>query len=198
MDPNDIWALPPLSTSVEKSEDSLYTSVGRALSRWEVVEGLLSEVFSMLVSPTGALKAAKRAYGGTVAFAARKDMLENAAEAYFEDHPDEALQASLANVMKVMARASPRRNDIAHGVVQPIWITDRMSDNGFLLVPSYYTSRRRSLAGHPTYRFGTTEIDRFGAQFTAIGDSTVPILTDIWAKHGPKRQSLRAQAKAPS
>jgi len=42
------WDIPPFPTSGDMKEDTVYASVGRALSSWELFECRLSRIFSGL------------------------------------------------------------------------------------------------------------------------------------------------------
>jgi hypothetical protein len=183
MDPNDPWALPAPPTKGDDDTSTIFQSIGEALSYWEWAEGYLGLIFAELVAPGQNPLAASRAYGTIVAFQGRADMVRSAAEAYFATRQDAqavAIQARLAAHMKLLGRASPRRNDIAHGIVQPF--SNLGGPNGYALFPSYYTSRRRDLLGVPSYIMSSVEIGRFGKQFAALKEPLDEVVEALWSR----------------
>jgi len=161
MDPNDIWAMPAPVTKGDAELTTVWAAVGEALSYWEWVEGHLALVFNELVSEKWSAPA-HRAYGSIVAFKGRSDLIKSAGEIFFVMNLDEALWDKLKATLNVLGRASPRRNDIAHGIAQPL--TGRATD-GFALMPGFYATNRRDLAGIAKYAMSSAEIKRFGQQF---------------------------------
>jgi hypothetical protein len=172
MDPNDPWAMPPLAAKGDPDLHTVWRAVGEALSYWEWLEGYLSLIFCEMVSPKWSFPA-HRAYGSVISFNGRADMLRNAAEAYFVTQPDAELQEKLNGILKVMSRASPRRNDIAHGIAQPHYLGGPM--RGFVLYPAFYSTNRRNNAGHPKYGMTSVEIGRFAEQFKALHPSIIGV-----------------------
>ena len=104
----------------ERGDDNIndtYAGVGRALSQWERYEAGLALLFSAVVAGIKTT-AAMRAYSAVRTFEARVEMLRAASAAYFAKSPDEAVQKIFVEVVRDAACFSPRRNDIAHGVVE--------------------------------------------------------------------------------
>jgi hypothetical protein len=94
-------------------------AVGEALSKWEWFEGNLSLIFYYVIGIGYGNLAAARAYGAIEAFRVRKNLIEYAAELYFRITPDNYLQERLDELLKDASKFAARRNDIAHGIVQP-------------------------------------------------------------------------------
>ncbi|HXQ10711.1 MAG TPA: hypothetical protein VN805_06890 [Caulobacteraceae bacterium] len=179
MDPNDPWSIPPVVKQGDAEPSTVWRAVGEALTNWEWVEGHLALLFNEMVSPATWSAPAHRAYGSIVAYAGRADLIKSAAETFFLVHPDTAwLQAKFDTTMKLLGRASPRRNDIAHGIVQPL----HPEGDGFALYPSFYATRRRDVAGLPAYAMSSVQIGRFGQQFFELQMPVKEIVDGLAAK----------------
>lgn len=181
MDPNDPWAIPPAATAGDPTNTILFTAVGQALSSWEWVEGHLGMLFGEFVAPGRPALAASRAYGIVSSSRGRADMLRQAADAYFSIHPDEAMQTAFKAQMNVLDRAAPRRNDIAHGIVQPFDFGREAST--WALYPSYYASARRKLDGTERYVMTAKDISRFGRQFADLQPPIIEIIDRVHERH---------------
>jgi hypothetical protein len=119
MDPNDPWAIPPTPKLGDENIETTYASVGRALSSWEHFEAHLALLFARFITREQDSLAARRAYGTVASFTGRSALIRDAAAAYFAEFPDRELSDAFSEQLKIAARASARRNDIAHGIVQP-------------------------------------------------------------------------------
>jgi hypothetical protein len=64
------WDIPPFPTIGDMEEDTVYASVGRALSSWELFECRLSRIFSGLTGRINGTSPAMRAYGAVLTFRA--------------------------------------------------------------------------------------------------------------------------------
>jgi hypothetical protein len=164
--PNNLWAIPAAATAGDPDDITLYAEIGKALSSWEMLEGFLGELFAVLIMPKARSLAASRAYGAIGTFRARMDMLAQAAEAHFSIRQDPSAEADFNAQRKIWLKASPRRNDIAHGVVRPFDFSSRT--HSWALYPSYYTSSRRALDGSPAYVMTAKDVARFGDQFSNL------------------------------
>jgi hypothetical protein len=131
------WTLPRAPFG-DEHDDPLYLAVGKALSQWEELETALSGLFAVLVESRS--PAATRAYGIVASAQGRYDLLCNAAEVYFAER-DQAAYAQFREIIKTLRLASPRRNDVAHGVVREYAAPD-VEGGGFYLVSPDYNSRR--------------------------------------------------------
>jgi hypothetical protein len=93
-------------------------------------------VFARLV--LAEYEGAQRAYGTITSFAGRKDMLDAAFEAF----PHRKDIPEFKGVLKKVSNFSPRRNEIAHGMVLPVGHSGNPSGDYYLL-PATYNSRKR-------------------------------------------------------
>jgi hypothetical protein len=180
MNPNDLWAIPPLAIEGDPDVNTVWQAVGEALSSWEWLEGNLGLIFAELVAARNMHLAASRAYGTIVAFRGRADLVKAAAKAHFSVYPDEATEKDLEKILKTLDRASPRRNDIAHGIAQPHY--PRVSVRQWALYPSYFSTGRRTVKGAPNYIMASADIRRFAAQFRDIQAPLGLVLDALWAK----------------
>lgn len=184
MDPNDIWAVPAVNTIGDSDPYVTFGAVGAALTEWERMEAHLSLVFVALIGLGSESQAAQRAYGTIVAFGGRAGMIQAAAEAYFAAHPDAGLAADLDRVVRQAKRAAARRNEIAHGIVQPIDPQKTVLTGGrYVLYPAYYAAGKRDLNHLPQYGYTSAEISRFGRQFGEMVQPIVAIIGRIHALH---------------
>jgi hypothetical protein len=165
------WDRRPWPVKGDADINRTYAAVGLFLSQWERYEGNLSILFSAFVSRSQN-KAARRAYVSVRTFEGRADMLRAASSAYFDEHPDEKLQEAFKTVLKEATCFSPRRNDVAHGVVEPYipanydWVSALDHTHG--LYPSYASFKDRDLADAPTYCYTSKELDYFVGQFMRL------------------------------
>ena len=117
------WDIPPFPTIGDMEEDTVYASVGRALSSWELFECRLSRIFSGLTGRINGTSPAMRAYGAVLTFRGRAEMIEAASEVYFLENPHQTLPGDLKAILERARKYSPRRNEIAHVIVQIATIT---------------------------------------------------------------------------
>jgi hypothetical protein len=181
------WNIPPFPARGDDSEDSIYASIGQALSRWEYLEVGLMELFAALANNKHDSSAISRAYGAVVTSRGRLDMLEAAASAYFIYFPNNKLQSALENQLTKVRQYGTRRNEIAHGIVQPYSIFKPFKGDdsgGYCLFPSFYNTNKMLLETRvkltPKYIYSSKEIKKFAACFMdmvpPIGTITLKIL----------------------
>jgi len=117
------------------------------LTQWEKLEGVHANLFGILVGSRRG--AAVRAFGTVAASATRVGMVVAAAEVVLAE--DEQLMSETLQILKDSVSFSPRRNEIAHGVVNH-WTethTDAAGvveqfDHGHFLLPAGYAVKYRS------------------------------------------------------
>jgi hypothetical protein len=180
------WQVPDPPASGDANSDITFCAVGKALSQWEWFEGNLSLAFSYLIGSGYGNLAALRAYGSILGFQSRAGMIERAAEVYFKYNKIADLQSAIEQLLiKSRDRLSARRNDIAHGIVQP-YANAVAGHNGYVLYPAYYATKKRKLpddgALHdvkPTFIYSSIEIENFGKQFSELSEATIEILTEL-------------------
>jgi hypothetical protein len=169
LDPNDPWAIPRHATKGESSEEAIYVGVGRALDTWERFESTLGWLYGAVIDPGRHNRAAARAFGSLAAFSARADQLEQAAKVHFAERPNLPVERQFKTLLHVARRASPRRNDIAHGQV---WFLSRGLregwEGGYYLGPASYNARRHAMDGEPLFTYSRAELDDFTKRFELL------------------------------
>lgn len=160
--PGAAWKRPAPGDQGDATEDAIYLAVGRALSRWELVDNFMARLFATLVNSPS--QASARAFGSVVSPQGRREMVENAGEIYFDDpnrHKHDA--GVLGKLLKNYGEAASRRNDIAHGIAAEI--TDGAKPKlGWFLVPPDYNSKRTSPPAIAERAFGEAQFS-VGAEF---------------------------------
>jgi hypothetical protein len=136
--------------------------VGRSLSRWEDVEEHLAQIFALLIGLDEPSAAAVRAFGAIATSRGRLDMLSAAAEVYFSDYPDPALETAFDSLIAATAGYAARRNELAHGT------TRQIGDLGFYLVSPFYNTNKMKWATGTVYAYTTAEIWKYFGGFTDL------------------------------
>jgi hypothetical protein len=195
-----LWDIPPPPQIGEASEDITFTSVGRALTRWEEFEVVFASLFSALVATEDSNAAAIRAYGSVITFRGRAEMVRAAAEVQFSLFRNSALEKGFrAFVNELTNHASARRNEIAHGVVRvtPI-IKDYTVVPQYFLYPPYYASNKlqlnridssdgRQMAWYePKYIYSSVEINQFARSFSDLVPRLAVIMGPMLQQKAPK------------
>ncbi len=188
------WDVPDYPKKGDPNLEVTYCAVGRALSQWEWFEGNLSLIFTYVIGTGHGNVAAARAYGAVEVFRARKSLMEHAAEVYFRLAPDDELEKKLKTLLSDAIQLAGRRNDIAHGIVNPYFEGEVPKHSGWVLYPAYYATRKRKLSeAGPltdvtlTYAYSSVEIDQFGDEFAKLGHRAGDILGDF---HLRERQKM--------
>lgn len=135
---HDYWNAPQPQDYGDKSNDTVFKSVGYALTTWEQIETALSRMFQ-LFTESGS-DAAVRAFGAISSAAGRREALEMAAEIYASKKYTNFPVDDLRLLMSHIGKASGKRNEIAHGIVTSFILDGK--DHGFFLVPASYISRK--------------------------------------------------------
>jgi len=177
------WDIPSSPTSGDDSLDTLYQAVGRALTEWEHVESALGDLFAFLVGAPWeypSKQPAVRAYGSVISFQQRATMLIEAAEAYFNLHPDENLTHRFSRIVSTECREfSSRRNEIAHGRVQAAFESPMGGRLSNFLTPGLYASKKWRPNEPPKYIYTSKEIDYFRNQFEELYDRIRGLVVDM-------------------
>lgn len=169
------WDQRPWPQAGHPNSQEIYAAVGEAISQWERYEGNLSLLFAALVSKSDNLPA-RRAYNAVRTFEARIEMLRAASTAFFAENPNEGHESLMTAVVTDGKCYGPRRNEIAHGVVDhfqpypPKLPRDIIQE--FALYPSFANFKQRDLEEMPLYCYAKNEIDHFAKEFLRI--STPP------------------------
>ena len=172
------WDVPPLPLTGSPTEEAVYLAIGRALTGWERMEGVLTNIFGTLAEPYGDGLVARRAYGSVLTFRGRSEMIEAAAEAFFWRRDNPTLRPAIRAFLQEAVKFAGRRNEIAHGIVGiyetglPRFI---QAAPGYVLGPPEYATNKTELkpgrhafeyVHHaPKYAYTAAQIDVFREQF---------------------------------
>ena len=192
---------PPSPTHGDSDANITYAAVGRAIIKWEAVEVDLATLFMSLIGGNlGQLGAIRRAYGSVLTFRGRKEMIEAVKETFFAAYRDKVLEADLKKHLDLCANYSPRRNEIAHGIVQPHPDFEHPNKFTWVLMPSEYATNKRRLnklpddlheklraEGHvfqpfkttPKYLYSSVEIDFLGQRFDDLVPPTSKLIRRV-------------------
>jgi hypothetical protein len=169
------WDVPPLPSIGDESPDLTYVGVGHALSSWEYFEGALGILYGTLVGGIEETSPTLRAYGVVSGFSTRRDMINEASTAYFFSKPS-PVQAEISSLLNESKEFATRRNEIAHGIIQPYYVGG-LAPSGFVLGPSRFAVRKRKLSKHPEleidlaigiYAYTNDLLIRFSYQFNSL------------------------------
>jgi hypothetical protein len=120
-----------------------------------------------------------RAYGSILTFKGRVEMIETAAAAFFMRYPHPA-ESFLADIIKQAKGYSPRRNDIAHGMVQLYYPEGKAAD-GTVVGPSRNATSKYKLTRQegefpfkitPTFAYSSAELMIFTRDFGLLARGT--------------------------
>jgi hypothetical protein len=162
----------------DSDENSIFNAVGRALTEWEQVESACARLFALLVSANQrrAYHApAVRAYGCINSVATKCEMLRLAATPYFARRKSKAqFESPFKKLMSEYSDFSARRNDIAHGSVKRVFITEkstakghRRSAIGFYLLPSFYNPKKFKEEKF-SYQYTSSDLIHYQQEFTKL------------------------------
>jgi hypothetical protein len=190
----NLWDVPPLPDHGDDDQTVLFAAVGKALSQWEYLEAYLGLIYGLFVGNTKPASPAMRAYGSIVGFNARQEMAKEASSAFFR------LYFSISkdqidlyrHITKAAKDYSPRRNDIAHGIVQP-YVNPKRIPSGYALIPSRHATKKYAFLDDPTqldvtspkYAYTSIEIDMFARHFGGIANEAMNFF--IWLHREMKR-----------
>lgn len=195
------WDIPPLPNEGDEKDATTFEAAGRALSAWEAFELELSRTFGALIGANRGLLPAIRAYGSVLTFRGRVDMVKAAAEVFFLVHQNEAkLKTELRELLKLAMLYSPRRNEIAHGIVLRYAQFLFADSRGYCLGPAAYATSKQELSAlaegqiiqhSPRYCYTASEINAFRDRFyDDLMKPTRRLVDQIFRKHpNPRRPS---------
>lgn len=135
---HEYWDEPDTKDFGYKSEDTLFISIGHALTVWEQIENMLSMMFALFVESGS--DAARRAYGAISSASGRREALGMAAQVFAGNQVSDFPMRDFQLLMNHVGKASGRRNEIAHGIVTSFSLDG--NEHGFFLVPADYNSRK--------------------------------------------------------
>ncbi len=186
------WEAPPAPLTGDATNTQTFSAVGNALSSWEYFEAYLAMLYANLVGGNqNEGFAAMRSYGTIISFQNRRKMLEASIEVHFAVYPDEELQNKLTDILTTAEKLSARRNEIAHGIVQP-YVANLTEPHvpSYALFPAYYATSKRKfqeqdLALQLTtakFVYSSIEIDKFAAAFSALVEPTLQVITAVLSR----------------
>jgi hypothetical protein len=190
------WDRPPSRMKGDAEPSPIYTAIGCASSSWERAEQALADLFVVLASAHHAAatyNAVRRAYGSIHGNAGRRVAVRAAAETYFSPYwENKAVRQPLIDVINAFEWASPRRDDIVHGIVWGNITVDRDPYGSFLMPPEYNTGRTFAsieeegalgfLRAH--YRYIGEDINKFASKFMELQRAVVEYTSSV-AKNPP-------------
>lgn len=172
--------IPPKPTKGNKTPNAIYTAVGRSLSQWEATENTLVRVFVSLIHPEPVFygpshTATMHVFGALASPRARIDVIREAAQ---ESLVNQNLSKSLNEILKILERASTRRNEIAHGQIA------HFAKFGHALIPHLHNPRKLNRRPNGpldfwTYRYTSREINSFAEKFIRLYKETWNLYADI-------------------
>ncbi|MGX8010862.1 hypothetical protein ACVDG8_018855 [Mesorhizobium sp. ORM8.1] len=161
------------------TQERIFESVGRALSRWEWIEGHVAVLFSRLIGQKASGYAAARAFGTLYSVNSKRLMIAAAAEVFFLQHSAPETQAKLAAWLGQYQTASASRNQIAHGIVQTY------APGGYALFPNWSATKSRKIKGialertEANYVYSSHEIDAITQKFAQLYEPLMEIITEV-------------------
>lgn len=153
--------------------DEIFVVVGKALSRWEMVEHAVASLFTVVTvgnyhAPTDPML---RAYAAVLGSNNRIQMVEAALQSWLLSWPQCPLGPNAIDILKRCKAWAGRRNDVAHGLVDLL-----LDDTRWYLFPSLYAGKGRKLIANPQgkplirpdYRYNAKIVDAFSDEFLAL------------------------------
>jgi hypothetical protein len=173
------WDVRDPSPHGDSDENAIFNAVGHALTEWEHVETACARLFAVLVSAHQRrtyYAPAVRAYGSINSFKSRADMLSAAAMAYFSRRKAKrtVFEARFNEALKLYRGFSDRRNDIAHGCLQRVFLTEKAGKGrrpravGFYLLPSFYNPRKFKMDESFAYRYTSSDLIYYRQEFMKL------------------------------
>jgi len=162
----------------DSDENAIFNAVGRALTEWEQVENACARLFAIVVSVNQRRTyhaPAVRAYGCIVSVPTKCEMLRLAATPYFARRKSKTqFEAQFRKLVAEYADFSGRRNDIAHGSVNRVFITEKRTAKGhrrgaigFYLLPSFYNPKKFKEEKF-SYQYTSSDVTYYKQEFTKL------------------------------
>jgi hypothetical protein len=153
-------------------------------------------IFGAFVGDHSQTSPAMRAYGAGTAFTGRLNMVREASAAYFMILPDEELARLIGKLCADAQQLAPRRNEIAHGIVQP-YFPKGGGQRGCALGPSRHASKNYKLTGNeddppysavPNYAYTSKEIDDFAKAFEGLAKEATALFLELDREQRARRR----------
>lgn len=173
------WDIVDPSIRGDVDERAVFDAVGRALTEWETLEVECAKMFAVFVSANQKRTyhaPAVRAYGTITSADTRYKMLKLASESYFERRPAKRVQfeADWNAMLNGYFQYKDRRNEIAHGLVQRVFVTSRKTSKGLrrqaigiYLTPSFFNPKKFK-GGKFSYLYVSGDIIHYKQEFTKL------------------------------
>lgn len=158
-----MWDVPPKPEHGDNLAETTFAAVGKALSAWERLELELVVVYAAILQITPPEATRKSDYKNAVRFVERLKVVEESWNNYIIAKHNQAIESHFLNLIKDINGLSQRRNDIAHGIVVPLWSEN--SSEEFVLLPAMYRDKRFSEIGEPDFVYSSIEMERFQSIF---------------------------------
>jgi hypothetical protein len=173
------WDVVDFSPRGDINESAIFDAVGRALTEWETLEVECAKLFAVFVSAN--LKSsyhapAVKAYGCITSSDQRFKMLQEASQSYFARRPAKraSFQKQSDGLIAEYKEYMPRRNEIAHGMVQRVFITGKVTKKGsrrgtigMYLLPSFYNPKKFKDEKF-RYQYVSGDIIHYKQEFTKL------------------------------
>jgi hypothetical protein len=183
------WDMPPLPARGDPYRDDTFIAVGRALSQWEHFEGEIGLIYGILVDSRQETEPAMRAYGAVSTFSTRLDMILSASKAFFLSI-EPSYEAEIKSLLDDAKQFASRRNEIAHGIVQPYYIKGS-NRSGYALGPSKYATRKQNLSRmsdfdiyyatvSSLYAYTSTQLSEITNQFGILTERAMEIYVILY------------------
>ena len=127
-------------TDAGKPEDdfsAIYLAVGVAITRWQLVEGALTQLFIVLLRAKA--NAASAAFNSVLSFRTKVDMVRKAAVVQLKD----TLLDECMSLCKRLDKKANKRNQLAHFMVVQDAPQDKPLDIKQYLTPTVFDAARR-------------------------------------------------------
>ena len=191
------WQRPPARDKGDEKPEPLWQAIGSSVTTWEMIEDTFAVLFRLLVESQSS--AASRAYGAIASARGRREALMAAAEIFFEIHKvAELWREEFDLLMQHFAKASGRRNEIAHGIsIRYMHGEEDPTAIGIFLIPAAYNTSKR----HPfmpkesedkfahlqsKYRYTAEDISQITSKFHHLNGVASEWLLNFWDEHVAK------------
>jgi hypothetical protein len=188
------WDPPPPPNRGDATDLAVFAAVGRALTEWEKFEDSFANLFARFMGMEGDALPASRAYGSIVSFRSRCAMVKAAADAFFLKEKESGAESHISKIIEFAEGLAPRRNEIAHGIVQHFDEPDgfvstpaggvivKMKRWGYAIAPPRHSTGKTTIEISPIlmeatitvpkYRYTSAEIGDFANMFSTLARET--------------------------
>ena len=168
------WDAPPFPQHGDDDHDTLFASIGRALTAWEDLKSFLAHLYSGISEKSLYDQKSIYVYGTFPNVRVKVSEFRSSATRYFIKYPNQEIEATLCWILQNFEGWSQRRNDVAHGVVRSIDIAKdpQVSILGasvsWCLVPPHFKEEKHFFPNSPARILTSIEINQFADAFWSI------------------------------